>query len=178
MFNIFDSTGVYAMSAFTATVLDRMLTDQERMTRFHKIRDFLAGRFSSLSLYVFKTNIALGLITEVPGFDDVEWQNTPNGQVFASNITVSCDGFANRIHVDRDHTRYAFGLFGLINRLTGKPCDKEEAAKLGSVEGLYFVVKDFGIKVALSRCNGLYEILWDTKVSSSTQACTDWWDIS
>lgn len=63
--NIFKTlaVGAYAMSAFTATSMDRMLTDQERMTQFHKIRDFLAGRFASLSLYVFKTNLALGLLT-------------------------------------------------------------------------------------------------------------------
>lgn len=165
--NIFKTlaVGAYAMSAFTATSMDRMLTDQERMTQFHKIRDFLAGRFASLSLYVFKTNLALGLLTQVPGFDDVKWQETPNGMVFASNIAVSCDGFANCIHFDRDHTRYAFGLFCLINRLTGQPVSKEEAAQLGSVDSLYFVFERFGVKVALSRCNGLYEILWDSKVS-------------
>lgn len=162
------SIGVYAMSAFTATKMDRMLTDKQRMERFHIIRDFLAGRFASLSLYVFKTNLAIGLITEIPGFDDVEWQHTPNGMVFASNIAVSCDGFANRIHIDRDHTRYAFGLFSLINRATGQPCSKEDAKGLGSVRGLYFVVKAFGVKVALSRCNGLYEILWDSKIPHYT----------
>lgn len=152
------------MSAFTATSEDRMLTDKERMERFHIIRDFLAGRFASLSLYVFKTNLALGLSTNVPGFDDEKWQDTPKGMVFASNMAVSCDGFANRMHIDKDHTRYAFGLFGLINRETGLPCSKEEAKSLGSVEDLYFVLKPFGIKIALSRCNGIYEMLWDTKV--------------
>jgi hypothetical protein len=160
------SSGAYAISAFTATMEDCMLTDRERMERFHKIRDFLAGRFASLSLFVFKTNLAIGLVTNVPGFDHVEWQDTPNGMVFASNLVISCDGFANRVHIDKDHTRYAFGLFGLINRTTGLPCEKAEAAQLGSVEGLYFVIKRFGIKVALTRCNGIYEIIWDSKVSN------------
>lgn len=162
------SLGAYAVSAFTATTEDRLLTDLERMTRFHIIRDFLAERLSTLSLSIFKTNLALALEARVPGFDELEWQDTPNSRVFASNMVVTWDGFSNRMHTDKDHSRYASGLWCLIDRKTGNPIEAKEAKKLGSVDGACFVVKRYGVKVVLSRCDGMYEMLWDVKVPHYT----------
>lgn len=149
------------------------------MEAFHLIRDFWAERFSALSLSIFKTNLALALQARVPGFDNLNWQYTPNGRVFASNLVVTCDGFSNHSHTDRDHTRYAFGMFGLVLRATGEPYDKEkgvkvgnkEPIKLGDVRGATFRMDDFGISVEFDKCNGQIEMLWDTKVSESSQPC-------
>lgn len=164
------SLGAYAVSAFTAGSEDRLLTDVERMKRFHIIRDFLAERFSTLSLSIFKSNLALALEANIPGFDEPEWQDTPNGKVFASNLVVTWDGFCNRPHTDRDHTRYASGLWSLIDRENGKPIEGHASKKLGSVEGACFIVKRFGVKVVLGLCDGIYELLWDLTVPHYTSS--------
>lgn len=164
--NLFEilSKGPYCLSDFTCRYLDRILADEIRMATFHWIRDFLAERFSSLALSVFKSNLEIGLITKVPGFDDVEWQDTPNGKVFASNMVVSCDGFYNEPHTDHDHTRYAFGINCLIDRETGKPYQLEGSENKGSIVGSLFVLKDFDIAVDYDRCDGIYETVWDSQV--------------
>lgn len=162
------SLGPYCLSDFTCRYLDRILADEIRMATFHWIRDFLAERFSSLALSVFKSNLEIGLITKVPGFDDVEWQDTPNGKVFASNMVVSCDGFYNEPHTDHDHTRYAFGINCLIDRETGKPYQLEGSENKGSIVGSLFVLKDFDIAVDYDRCDGIYETVWDSQAEHYT----------
>lgn len=135
------------------------------MEQFHRIRDFWANRFASLSLFAFQTNLALAFQTRVPGFDELNWQYTPSGKVFASNLVVTCEGFYNKPHIDRDRTRYAFGMFGLIHRKTGEPYEKTSRNTLGDVKGATFRLDKFGIKVNLGSCNGMCEMVWDTRVS-------------
>lgn len=135
------------------------------MKQFHRIRDFWARRFASLSLTVFKTNLALASEARVQGFDEVNWQFTPNGSVFASNLVVTCEGFNNSPHIDRDHTQYAFGMFGLIDHKTGEPYDRKQGNNIGKIKGAKFCLEDFGIEVDFCGCNGVYEMVWDTKVS-------------
>jgi hypothetical protein len=171
-FNGLIGLGPYTLNAFTSANIGRIQTDKERMEDFHRIRDFWAERFSTLSLKVFKTNVALASKAQVPGFHELRWQLTQNGLVFASNLVVTCDGFHNHSHTDKDHTRYAFGMWGLIIRATGEPYDKEkgikvgikEGVKLGEVRDAKFCIDSFGIEVALGVCNGINDVLWDTTV--------------
>jgi hypothetical protein len=143
------------------------------MEEYHRIRDFWAEWFSTLSFKVFKTNVALALIAKVPGFHELRWQLTQNGLVFASNLVVTCEGFYNYSHTDKDHTRYGFGMWGLILKASGEPYDKEkgvensekERVKLGEVKGANFCIDSFGIEVAMGVCNGVADMVWDTTVS-------------
>lgn len=135
------------------------------MAKFHQIRDFLAERFGSLAFSVFISNIQLAFDANVPGFDDLEWQDTPNGLVFASNLIVTCDGFFNKPHQDKDHTRYSFGINCLIDRKTGMPYQLEGSANKGTICGAMFIVPEFDIVIDYDRCDGLYETVWDSTVS-------------
>jgi hypothetical protein len=172
MYNVSYCLGPYALNAFTSANIGRIQTDKERMEEFHRIRDFWAEQFSSLSLKVFKTNVALASKAKVPGFHDLTWQSTVNGRVFATNLVVTCDGFHNHPHTDKDHTRYAFGMWSLIERATGAPYDKEkggrfgkeEGVKLGDIRGTQFCIDSFRIQVGIGVCNGVYNLLWDTTV--------------
>jgi hypothetical protein len=138
------------------------------MARFHKIRDFLAERFASLAFSIFISNLKLAFDAHVPGFDELEWQDTPNGLVFASNMVVTADGFYNDPHEDGDHTRYSYGIHCLIDRVTGLPHQVEGSPHKGSICGAMFIMKEFDIVVDLDRLDGLHEIVWDTSVSDIT----------
>jgi hypothetical protein len=135
------------------------------MTTLHRIRDFWAERFASLSFMIFISNIQIGMDTNVPGFDELEWEATPNGRVFASNVVVTCEGFFNEPHTDFDHTRYAFGFNCLIDRVTGKLHEADGPLNKGKIVGCMFIMKDFDIVVDYDGCDGMYESIWDTTVS-------------
>lgn len=153
------------MSAFGSATDERIESDQDRMKQFHLIQDFWAERFGLLSMFIFQTNLDLASEADVPGFEDIEWQYTQNGKVFASNLVVTCDGFYNEAHVDKDRTRYSFGMFCLANRKTGRPHEKAKESNLGHVEGSTFCVEEFGIFVPFDLCEGVIEMIWDTTVS-------------
>lgn len=158
------SAGPYSVSDFTGAQEGRLQTDRERMAGFHKIRDFWATCFSSLCLSAFKSNLDLGTTANVPGFDDVKWQDTPSGQVFASNLAVSCEGFYNKPHKDNDATRYAFGMFSRIDSQTGLPYQLGGNINLGDIKGARFVIGQFGIELDFDALDGVFEVVWDSKV--------------
>ncbi|EGG08178.1 uncharacterized protein MELLADRAFT_84954 [Melampsora larici-populina 98AG31] len=126
------SAGVYSISSFGSAIDERIQSDQKRMEQFHRIHDFWAKHFGSLSMFVFQTNLDLASEADVPGFHNAKWQYTQNGKVFASNLVVTCDGFYNEAHLDHDRTRYSFGMFFLANRKTGRPHEKAKEKNLGS----------------------------------------------
>lgn len=157
--------GPYSLNTPTSKKEERIEEDSLRMDEFFKIRDFWAERFSSLSLSTFRSNQKLASDSCVPGFDDKEWEATPNGQVFASNLVVTADCFHNISHVDIDHTKYSFGMFGRIFTETGELYDLQGPVKAGDVHKCAFMVQDYGIDVDFDGCNGTVEIIWDTEVS-------------
>lgn len=157
--------GPYSLNASTSRQEERILEDSTRMDDFFKIRDFWAERFASLSLSTFKSNQSLATNSCVPSFDDKEWEATPNGHVFASNLVVTADCFHNLSHVDRDHTKYSFGMFARIFRETGELYDLKGAVQAGDVHKCAFMVPDYGIEVDFDGCDGIVEMIWDTEVS-------------
>ncbi|KAG0139099.1 hypothetical protein CROQUDRAFT_55199, partial [Cronartium quercuum f. sp. fusiforme G11] len=70
----------------------------------------------------------------------------------------------NLPHQDHDHTRYSFGMFCRIKQDTGELYELGSEETLGDVKGAKFVIEEFGIEVAFDRCNGIIEMLWDTKM--------------
>lgn len=156
--------GCYALNETTSRNPQRIATDQELMARFHEIRDFWAERFSSLSMFAFESNRKLAETTKVPGFDQLKWEDTPNGRVFASNLVVTTD-FHNKSHVDKDKSRYAYGIFACVDRKTGDPHVVEGASPQGRLEDAAFMSPKFGVEVSLDGC-GTTELVWDSTVSS------------
>lgn len=152
------------MNDTSSRTAERIATDQERMSHFHEIRDFWAERFSSLSLYAFESNRNLAQKTKIPGFDHLEWAETPNGQVFASNLTVTTD-FHNKSHFDKDRSRYAFGIFACVDRKTGEPHVVEGQSEKGELADAAFISSKFGVEVSFDIC-GTTELVWDSKVSA------------
>lgn len=135
------------------------------MVEFHKIRDFWAERFSSLSLKTFTSNKALASQANIPSFDDLEWSTTPNGSVFASNLVVTAECFYNEPHVDNDHSKHAFGMFGRIFQETGQLYNLEGGEHFGDVQNCAFVIEEYDVEADFDGCNGVVEMIWDTTMS-------------
>lgn len=159
------SSGPYSLNNFTSNQEERMEDNAKRMKMFFEIRDFWAKRCASLLLSTFESNQKLAMESCVPSFDDLEWAGTPNGKAFASNLVVTADCFHNLSHVDKDHTKFSFGMFCRIVRETGELYDQEQNPKLGDVHKCTFVIQDYGVKVDFDGCNGTIEMIWDTEVS-------------
>lgn len=167
------SFGVYALSAFTSAKKERVEEDCARMEEFHKPRDFWAERFATLCFAAFESNVQLASKSKIPGFHQSEWQTTPNGSVFALNLVVTCDGFRNTPHKDEgDHTRYSFGMFSRIDRQTGEPYQLKGSKPRGDVKSASFIMEEFGIEVDFDGCDGVVEMVWDTRsIHYSTRSC-------
>lgn len=81
---------------------------------------------------------------------------------FGSNLIITYDEFVNKAHVDIDATDYAFGVFCLIDRVTGNiiispsgPCVEIDDASLRFPE--------YNFEIALGKKNTLVEMVWSTK---------------
>lgn len=135
------------------------------MDNFFEIRDFWAERFALLSLSTFESNQKLATQSCVPSFDDLEWEGTPNGKAFASNLVVTADCFHNKRHVDKDHTKLLFGMFCRIIRATGELYDQKGPCRQGDVHKCAFVIEDYCVEVDFDGCNGIIKMIWDTEVS-------------
>lgn len=132
------------------------------MAHFHEIRDFWAERFSTLSLHAFNSNLNIAQKAKIPGFDHTEWEETPNGKVFASNLVVTTD-FRNESHVDHDRSRYSYGIFACVDRKTGEPHVVDGPSTKGHLAEAGFMSPKFGVEVCFDLC-GTTELVWDSKV--------------
>lgn len=138
--------------------------DKEQMIAFREIREFWANRFSSLSLSTFESNQNSATDDQIPGCDDPEWEDTPSGVIFASNLVVTADCFYNVAPINKGHSQYSYGMSGRIHRETGELYDLEDAVKVGDVKKCAFVVEKYGVEVDFDGCNGTVELIWDTEV--------------
>ncbi|EGG11473.1 uncharacterized protein MELLADRAFT_91027 [Melampsora larici-populina 98AG31] len=107
--------GHYTWNAEVANDLRKMEADLKRQGNLPVIESFFAERFSSLSLFAFDSNATLAAQTNAPSWGNQSFYVTPNSKVFGSSIVVTCDEFVNKKHKDRDASKYAFGLFSLVD---------------------------------------------------------------
>ncbi|EGG00875.1 uncharacterized protein MELLADRAFT_92935 [Melampsora larici-populina 98AG31] len=107
--------GHYTWNATTAADFRKMEADLKRQDNLPQIESFFAERFSGLSLSAFESNAAIAAQTHAPSWANESFYVSPNAKVFGSNIVVTFDEFVNKRHKDCDETKYAFGLFSLID---------------------------------------------------------------
>lgn len=145
-----------------------MQEDLARQGNLPAIEDFFAERFSGLSSYAFKSNAELASSAGVPSWAGHSFYVSPNAQVFASNIVVTCDEFVNQKHTDFDATQYAFGFFARINRKTGRLYSRQNDVNKGDSVGARFILDDYRIMVDYDACDGVVEMLWSSKIHHHT----------
>lgn len=142
-----------------------MKNDVQRQMYLPYINHFLAERFSSLSLGAFESNAERAAKCHSPSWASKSFFGSPNGRVFASNLVVTRDEFVNAEHKDNDHSGYAFGLFSLIKRDTGKLYHRGRTSKHGYVKGARFVFSDYNVEVNFDKCDGVVEMVWATDIN-------------
>ena len=77
----------------------------------------------------------IGHLEKVPSFTDLRWTaDTPEGLVWASNISITSKGFHNNSHVDEDHTSFSFGVFCYCLSDTGQIYLHSQNPGIGKVE--------------------------------------------
>lgn len=93
--------------------------DIQWMRLFPQIKNFYAQCFASLSASAFVSNFKVAKESGVPSFAPTNIFNCPNGYSFGSNLIITREKFVNKPHIDNDHTGFAMGILGLVNRDTG-----------------------------------------------------------
>lgn len=100
--------------------------DSARAHLLPLIDEFLANIFASLSLSAFQSNAILASLISAPSWSYQNWSQPGNGQVFASNLALTCGGFRNAPHEDRDASNFSLGVWGLVNTKSGKLISSSE----------------------------------------------------
>lgn len=144
------------------------------MKKLPAIERFLKERFLTLSTTTYEKNCKTAADENCPSWASSHFFTRPNGQTFGSNVVVTCDGFANAPHKDRDATGHAIGLFGLSNRKTGHLYrNVGGGARSWRVDDAYFRFKDYNFQIRLGQQNRVMEILWATdELHESTVSLT------
>lgn len=114
------STGTFAIDSYTASSVERMREDCQRVQNLVFVENFLAERFSSLSSKAFQSNNQVMKEQRLPSFSQKRWLETPNALAFATNYFITEGGFRNGPHRDGDDTKYSMAWWALINYLTGE----------------------------------------------------------
>ena len=104
--------------------------DQDRSKKLVYINNFLAEIFATLSLSAFQSNSMVAASISAPAFSSPQWHESPNGQVFGTNCVLTCDGFRNTMHKDRDETLYSLGFWGIVEEKTGRLITHQERLNL------------------------------------------------
>ena len=104
--------------------------DEARAAKLVNVNNFLAGIFASLSLSAFHSNSMLAKSLSAPSWSWTQWDGSPNSQVFGTNCVLTCDGFRNASHIDRDETGYALGFWGIVDQQTGRLISSQERLNL------------------------------------------------
>ena len=167
---MFNNIGHYTWNADTASDLHKMEADLKRQGNLPAIESFFAERFSSLSLFAFESNATLAAQSNAPSWANASFYVSPNSKVFGSNIVVTCDEFVNKKHKDRDSSKYAFGLFSLVDRATGELYQRGLTAPRGNTLGARFILDDYNVDVNLDASDGIIEILWNSQIHHRTSA--------
>ncbi|EGG01036.1 uncharacterized protein MELLADRAFT_92771 [Melampsora larici-populina 98AG31] len=162
--------GQYTWNEETASDLQKMEEDLKRQGNLPAIESFFAERFSSLSLFAFESNATLAAQSNAPSWANESFYVSPNSKVFGSNIVVTCDEFVNKKHKDRDSSKYAFGLFSLVDRATGKLYQRGLTAPRGDTLGARFILDDYNVDVNLDASDGVIEMLWNSQIHHRTSA--------
>ncbi|EGG01581.1 uncharacterized protein MELLADRAFT_92051 [Melampsora larici-populina 98AG31] len=160
--------GQYTWNAATAADLYKMEADLKRQDNLPQMESFFAERFSGLSLSAFESNATIAARVQAPSWGNQSFYVSPNAKVFGLNITVTFDEFANKKHKDRDASKYAFGFFGLIDRITGDLYQRGSTAPQGDTIGSRFVLDDYNFDVNLDACDGVIEMVWNSQVNHHT----------
>ena len=107
--------GTYLLIHKASKNLELLLQDSARAELLPLINDFLANIFASLSLSAFKSNTMLASPLSASSWSFKNCSQTINGQVFGSNLVLTCDGFRNVGHEDRDASNFSLGVWGHVN---------------------------------------------------------------
>ncbi len=145
-----------------------MNEDEERQSQLPSIETFLGNRFSTLSLKAYESNCEIGTKFNAPSFASSSASSTQPSEVFASNVVVTFDGFHNSAHCDHDATKYAFGLFGTVNRGSGLLSSSRASEMSGGVTGGKFCLDDYNVCVNYDLCDGVVEQVWNTQIRHHT----------
>lgn len=122
--------GSYALNPKVARDLSLLDEDASRANFLPYIDNFLAECFAKLSLSAFESNTMIAAKLLAPNWSSIHWHLTNNAQVFGTNFIVTCGGFRNAPHRDRDATGFSMGVWGLIDSETGELLRPKERLKL------------------------------------------------
>ncbi|EGG00995.1 uncharacterized protein MELLADRAFT_92839 [Melampsora larici-populina 98AG31] len=162
--------GHYTWNQATSADLRKMEADLKRQGNLPEIESFMAERFSGLSLHAFESNASIAARTNAPSWASESFYVSPNAKVFGSNIVVTCDQFVNKKHKDKDCSKYVFGLFGLVDRASGRLYQRGKTAPRGTIMGGRFVLNDYNVDVNLEASDGVIEMIWNSQVHHQTTA--------
>ena len=114
------------MNNAVAKDLALLKKDQDLSEKMVYINKFLAEIFATLSLSAFQSNSMVAASISAPPFSSLQWHESPNGQVFGTNCVLTCDGFSNIMHTDQDVTLYSLGVWGIVDKKTGRLITSQE----------------------------------------------------
>jgi hypothetical protein len=126
------------------------------------INHFLAEKFASLSIGAFQSNCEQAAKCSAPSSKSIF--KSPNGCVFGFNFVITRDEFANKEHVDKNHSGYTFGLFSLIHQDTGRLYQSGRTSKHGYTKGAQFVFPDDNFEINFDACDGVVEMVWASNI--------------
>lgn len=153
--------GPYSLNAQNQTP-EKLAEDQRRSDLLPQIESFFAKRFASLSISAYERNCATAAYSHVPSWASSDFFTLPNGMSFGSNLVITCDEFVNKAHFDLDATDYAFGVFFLVDRLTGKIIISPPGLCV-EIDDASFRFPEYNFEIAFGKKNMLVEMVWRTK---------------
>lgn len=122
--------GPYTLNSKVSLNLSLLQEDQDHAEKLVDIDNFLAEMFATLSLSAFRSNSMLAVSLSAPSWSFTKWHESSNGQVFGTNMVLTCDGFRNSLHTDRDETNYSLGFWGIVDKNTGRLITSQERQSL------------------------------------------------
>ena len=134
------------MNNAVAKDLALLKKDQDRSKKLVYINNFLAKIFGTLSLSAFQSNSMVAASISAPPFSSPQWHESPNGQVFGTNCVLTCDGFRNTMHKDRDETLYSLGFWGIVEKTDRLITHQERLNLLKLNEDPQFHCNALGVK--------------------------------